>query len=342
MILEFRKHFASDNNSGVIPEVMKALNDVNQGHFPSYGEDPITYYANQEVCRVFGECESYFVFNGTAANVLALQVLLKPYQSIITAATAHIQESECGAPERFLGSKLQLCGTEDGKITVAQIKEKMIRMGDQHASQPKVISITQPTEYGTVYTIDELKEISAFAKKNNLYVHIDGSRLVNAATFLKVEPYEITKYADIVSLGGTKNGLLGAEAVLIFNEALQDDFKFIRKQGMQLAGKMRFLSAQIHAWLKNDVYKQYSKQACGMAKLLAEKLSEVDGVTITQQVETNAVFVKMPRAAIKAVREKYFFYVWDEHTFECRLMTSFDTKEEDVLDFVKHVADAVK
>jgi threonine aldolase len=335
MSLEFRKHFASDNNSGVIPEVMSELQSINQGHFPSYGADPITEMARQEVSRVFGTCDSYFVFNGTAANVLALQTMLKPHQSVICAETSHLHESECGAPERFLGSKLQLCPSTDGKITVANIEEKMIRLGDQHASQPKVISITQPTEYGTVYTIPELMAIRSFADKHQLFVHIDGSRLVNAATYLKVEPSAITKFADIASLGGTKNGLMGAEAILIYNSNLKPDFKYIHKQAMQLAGKMRYLSVQFYAWLKNDTYKKYSLASCAAAELLGKKLSEIPGVTITQKVETNSVFVTMPKAALKAARETYFFYVWNEHTFECRLMTSFDTTTDDVESFAR-------
>lgn len=334
MKLEFRKHFASDNNSGVIVEVMSALNDINQGHFPSYGADPITEAARKEVNRVFGECDSYFVFNGTAANVLALQTMLKPHQSVICAETSHLHESECGAPERFTGSKLQLCPSDDGKIDVVRIKEKMIRLGDQHASQPKVISITQPTEYGTVYTLNEIKEIAMYAKANHLFLHIDGSRLVNAAIRLGVEPKEITQFADIVALGGTKNGLMAAEAVLIFNSALKSDFKFIHKQGMQLAGKMRFVSAQFLAWLTNDTYKKYARSAIDTASYLADLLAKINGVEITQKVETNSVFVKMPKSALKAAREKFFFYVWNEHTFECRLMTSFDTTKADVDDFV--------
>ncbi len=338
MNLEFRTHFASDNNSGVIPEVMDALQKINQGHFPSYGADPITNLAKKEIDRVFGQCDSYFVFNGTAANVLALQTMVKTYESIVCAETSHLQESECGAPERHLGAKLQLCPTTNGKITVNDIKQKMIRLGDQHASQPRVISITQPTEYGTVYTINELDEISKFAKENNLYLHIDGSRLVNAATFLKVEPSQITKYADAVSLGGTKNGLMGAEAVLIYNSKLKVDFKYIQKQTMQLAGKMRYLSVQFYAWLKDDNYKKYSMHACKMAELLATELKKVQGVEITQEVETNAVFVTLPKSALKPAREAYFFYVWNELTFECRLMTSFDTTANDVEKFSNIIA----
>lgn len=334
MSLEYRKHFASDNNSGVIPEVMQLLQEINHGHFPSYGGDPITDRARKEVSRVFGSCDSYFVFNGTAANILGLQTMLKPHQSVICAETSHLHESECGAPERFLGSKLQVCPTGDGKIDISQIEEKMIRLGDQHASQPKVISITQPTEYGTVYTLSELEAIRQYADKHKLYVHIDGSRLVNACHFLNVEPSAITKFADVVSLGGTKNGLMGAEAVLIFNSNLKEDFKYIHKQSMQLAGKMRYLSAQFLAWLKDDTYKKYSGSACAAAKLLGEKLNEILGITITQKVETNSVFVTMPKTALKAAREKYFFYVWNEHTFECRLMTSFDTTVADVEDFI--------
>ena len=333
MNLEFRKHFASDNNSGVIPEVLLELSAINHGHFPSYGADPITQAARKEINRVFGDCDSYFVFNGTAANVLALQTMLKPHQSIICAETSHLHESECGAPERFLGSKLQLCPTKDGKITVSDIQQKMIRLGDQHASQPKVVSITQPTEYGTVYSLSELQEISNYAKDNNLYLHIDGSRLVNAAEHLGLEPYEITKFADAVSLGGTKNGLMGAEAVLLFNSSLKEEFKYIQKQSMQLAGKMRYLSAQFYAWLKDDTYKKYAAHSCRMARELANELKKISGVEITQKVETNTVFVTLPREALKATRNEYFFYVWNEHTFECRLMTSFDTTIEDVNNF---------
>lgn len=338
-------HFASDNNSGVIPEVLKMLAEVNTGHVPSYGQDEFTQKANAEIERVFGKgtfCS--FVFNGTAANVLALKAMVQSYQAVICSEHSHLQNSECNAPEFLTGAKLLLCPSKDAKLTVDLIQKHMIRLGDQHSGQPKVISITQPTELGTVYSLDEIREIVNFAKKHNLYVHVDGSRLVQAASYLNLSPRALTRDlgVDIVSFGGTKNGLLGGEAILYWNKDWVEPLKYIRKQCMQLAGKMRFVSCQFTAWLANDKWKDYADHSCKMAKLLEASLKEISQVKITQKVETNVVFAILPKEIISSVRKKYHFYVWDEKTFECRLMTSFDTQPEDIREFIEVIRASLK
>tara|TARA_B100001248_G_scaffold262354_1_gene257718 strand:- start:201 stop:1262 length:1062 start_codon:yes stop_codon:yes gene_type:complete len=330
-------HFASDNNSGALPEIMQAMNDCNRGHVPSYGEDEFTKLANAEMQKAFGKCDIYYMFNGTAANVVALKSLLQPYEAVICSDVSHLQNDECGAPEANIGCKLLLCETTDGKLSPQSIEEKLLRLGDTHHVQAKVISITQPTEYGTTYTLEELQKLRDFAKAKNLYLHMDGSRLPNATIHLNCDLKEVVAGFDIISLGGTKNGLAGAEAILSFLPEKKDHLRYLRKQSMQLAGKMRFVSSQFYAWLVNDLWQDTARHVCGLAQELAAKLADLPEVEITQKVQSNAVFAKMPREVIKEVRKKYFFYVWNEKTWEVRLMISFDTKAEDVDGFVQAV-----
>lgn len=332
------KHFVSDNNSACLPEVMQALMDVNSGHLHAYGGEFITEKAHNRIRELFGDkAIPFFVFNGTAANVTALQALCRPYHSVICSEHAHIHKDECSAPEVIARTKLLLVPTEDAKIDISGIEKKLIRLGDQHCSQAKVVSVTQPTELGTVYSIDELKEIVRFAKSRNLYVHMDGSRLVTAAVYLGKTLKELTYDLgiDVVSFGGTKNGLMLGEAVIFFDKTLARDFKYIRKQNLQLAGKMRFISAQFIAWLKEGVWQKYARHSIEMAKILEKELKSISGIEVTQKVQTNVVFAKIPKSVISKVRKKYFFYVWDEHSFECRLMTTFDTEEKDIFAFTE-------
>ena len=332
-----RKNFASDNYSGIDPDVLKAINDANKGHEKAYGGDTYTQKAIDIFKKHFGEnVDVYFMLTGTAANVLGLSALLKPYQGIICAETAHINVDEAGAPEKYTGSKLLTVPTKDGKLTVESIKNHLSALGDQHKIQPKVISITQVTELGTLYTIDEIKKITEFAHANDLYVHMDGARLNNAAASLNTSFAALTKEAgiDLLSFGGTKDGMMLGEAVIFFNKELSKDFKYIRKQGMQLASKMRFIAAQFIALLSNDLWLKNAQHANNMARLLAEEIKKIPEIKISRETQANAVFAYIDPKLIPLLQEKYFFYVWDEITSEVRWMTSFDTTKEDILDFV--------
>ncbi len=334
----FKPGFGSDNHSGVHPAVFQAMSEVNVSHASSYGSDEITAQAEKIFRSHFGEMtKTFFVFNGTAANVLGLQTLVKPYQAILCSDVAHLNLDECGAPEKHLGCKLIPVPTTDAKLTPELLEVLLIRRGDQHAAQIKAISITQPTELGTVYSVNEIKALSEFAKKQGLFLHMDGSRLVNAAASLGVGLDEITVKAgvDVVSFGGTKNGLLFGEAVLFFNGKHCEDFKYIRKQGLNLPSKTRFLAAQFLAFLGSGLWRENATHALKMAQLLEQEIKEL--VHITQKVQSNAVFALIPKEIVSRLREKYFFYIWDEHRFEARLMMSFDTQREDVLDFAREL-----
>jgi threonine aldolase len=337
--------FASDNYSGVHPEIMNALNDANKGHASSYGADTYTEEAIHSFKKYFGEdIEVFFVYNGTGANVLALQAITQSYNSIICSDLAHINVDESTAPEKFTGCKLITIPTKDGKIYPVEIEEKIQRVNDQHHPQAKVISISQSTEYATVYSVDEVKAISAVAKKNKLIFHMDGSRLANAAVSLKKDFRSFTRDAgvDILSFGGTKNGLMFGEAVVFFKTELADHFKYFRKQGMQLHSKGRFIGAQFEALLKNDLWKRNAEHSNKMAQRLQKNLTTISGVEITQSVDANGIFAIMPETAISEMQKEYFFYVWNERTSEVRLMCSFDTTEEDVDNFTKKLKELLK
>lgn len=337
--------FASDNYSGVHPEIMNALQRANQGHVGSYGADPFTEMAVQKFKSFLGDdIEVFFAYNGTGANVLGLSAMTRSFDSIICSDLAHINVDESTAPERFTGCKLVTIPTRDGKIYPQEIEEKIQRVDDQHHPQVRVISISQTTEYGTVYSIDELKAISAVAKKHNLLFHMDGSRISNAAVSLKAEFRAFTRDAgvDVLSFGGTKNGMMFGEAVVFFNTELAKNFKYIRKQGMQLHSKMRFISAQFDALLTNDLWRRNASHSNGMAKLLEAEIRQSPKAKITQKVDANGIFVMLPPEIIPALQEEHFFYVWNDKTSEVRLMCSFDTTEEDVKSFGKKLRELLK
>lgn len=328
--------FASDNYAGVHPEIMDALFRANQGHSASYGADEFTTRAIQKFKALLGEdIEIYFAYNGTGANVLGLQAITNSFHSVLCSELAHINVDESTAPEKFTGCKLLPVPTRDGKIYPADIEPKIIRLDDQHHPQAKVISISQSTEYATVYSVDEIKAISALAKKYNLYLHMDGSRIANAAATLNENFAAFTRDAgvDVLSFGGTKNGMMFGEAVVFFNPELAKHFKYIRKQGMQLHSKMRFISAQFEALLSNDLWKRNAIHSNKMAKLLEKELLKTKSVQITQSVDANGIFAIFPSSVIPALQKEHFFYVWNEKTSEVRLMCSFDTTEEDVKSF---------
>ncbi len=331
------KSFASDNNSGIHPDILNAIAKVNEGHMVGYGDDEITQQANRKIAEIFGEdITPYFVFNGTGANVIALQSALKPFHSIITAATGHINCDECGAPAKFTGSMLKEIYTPNGKLTPELIAQHLHGFGDQHHSQPKVVYLSQSTEMGTIYTPEELKEICDYVHQHNMYVHMDGSRLVNACAKLNLGLRELSRDCgiDILSLGGTKNGMMIGESVIAFRPELAENLKFYRKQSAQLYSKMRFISAQYLAYFENDLWLKNARQANDMAGLLAKLLHEIPFVQITQKVESNAIFLTMPADVIRKIRESYFFYTWDETKNEVRLVCSWDTTEQDVRTFV--------
>jgi threonine aldolase len=332
-----KRGFASDNNAGVHPDILNEVISANIGHVTGYGSDIYTLQAQKLFNEQLGNtAEIFFVFTGTAANVLSLTSITRSWNSVITASTAHLEQDECGAPEKFTGAKVLAVESQDGKITSKLIEKHMHGFDFEHHSQPKVISITQTTEMGTVYTVREIKEIAGFAHSNNMFLHMDGARLSNAAVYLGLPFKAFTTDAgvDVLSFGGTKNGMMFGEAICFLKPGLSNDFKYIRKQGMQLASKMRFISAQYIAYFRNDLWKKCASHSNAMAKIMAEKLHQIKEVKITQPVQSNGIFIIMPTEVAERMREHYFFYPWNAKTSEYRLMTSWDTKEEDISEFI--------
>lgn len=325
--------FASDNNAGIHPDILKAIGDANVGHVVAYGSDPYTPKAVAKFRELFGDSvEVFFVFGGTGANVASLKACTDSFHGIVCAETAHINCHEAGAVEKFTGCKLLTLASDNGKITPEQIQTYLEQVGD-HLPLPKVVSIAQSTELGTLYSPKEIKEIADFAHENKMLLHMDGARISNAVAALDVPVSEITTNSgvDILSFGGTKNGMMLGEAVVIFDKKLAENFGRVRQQCTQLPSKMRFISAQFEAFFTDDLWLKNARHANEMARLLAEKLAEIPNVEITQKVETNIVFGEMPRKYVPALQEEYFFY---EEPRGLRWVTSFDTTEEDVEGFV--------
>ena len=332
-----KRGFASDNNSGIHPQILKALEKVNEGHVPGYGGDSYTAEAISILRNEFGDdTEVFFVFNGTGANVLGLSSLTRPFNSVICAETAHIQEDECGAPEKFTGCKLLAIETHNGKITPEQILPHLKGFGFEHHSQPGAISISQVTEMGTLYSPEEIKALAGLAHQHGMYLHMDGARIANAAVSLGLPFRAFTRDAgvDVLSFGGTKNGMMLGEAVLFFNPEMAKNTKYIRKQSMQLYSKMRFVAGQFIAYFENELWRQNAAHANRMAKLLETEISKIPQVQITQKVYANGIFATVPRKIIPLLQEKYFFYIWNEARSEVRWMCSFDTQENDIFEFV--------
>jgi threonine aldolase len=335
------RSFASDNNAGVHPKVLQAVAAVNRGHVVGYGDDPYTEAAIRKFKQHFGsDIEVFVVFNGTAANCLSLKAVTESYHAVICAEAAHIYTDECGAPEKFTGCKLIPIPTADGKLTVDAVRDAYHGIGDQHHVQPRVISITQTTEMGTVYTPREIRDLARFAHQRNMFLHMDGARIANAAVSLGLTLREATRDldVDVLSFGGTKNGAIGAEAVVFFDKKLSRDFLYLRKQGMQLASKMRFISAQLEALLSNDLWRKNAERANRMAELLQKEISKIPRVKIVYKVEANGVFAQIPRQAIAKLQKRYFFYVWDESRSVVRWMCSFDTTKHDIIQFVQYLS----
>ncbi len=339
------RSFASDNNAGVHPRILRAIAAANKGHVVAYGDDGYTQAAVKKFREHLGkDVAVFFVFGGTGANVLGLKAVTQPYHAIVCAETAHINVDECGAPEKFTGCKLLSVLTKDGKITVDQIKPFLHGVGFEHHVQPRVISISQSTEMGTVYTPGEIKTLADFAHKHKMLLHVDGARIANASVSLKADLKQITADVgvDIMSFGGAKNGMMYGEAVVFFDQTLAKDFKYIRKQGTHLASKMRFISAQFEAHLSDHLWRKNAAHANRMARILARELAKIPRIKITQKVEANGVFAIVPKRYVAPLQKKYFFYVWNEETSEVRFMTSFDTTEDDIRDFVALVKKTVR
>jgi threonine aldolase len=334
------RSFASDNASGVHPEVMDALVAANVDHALAYGDDAWTARATQRFREVFGApVEVCFVWGGTGANVVALQSLVRPWSAVVCTANAHIAVDECGAPERFTGAKLLPFPVVDGKLTPADIESAQVGRGDEHHSQATVVSITQSTECGTLYTVDELHALCATAHGLDMKVHLDGARLANAVAALDCDVRALTIDAgvDVVSFGGTKNGMMYGEAVVFCDPALGADAKFVRKQATQLPSKMRFVAAQFEALLGDDLWVRNAAHANAMAVRLAAATRDIPGVTLAREPVVNSVFVRLPAAAIARLQAESFFWTWDEAADEVRWMTSFDTTEADIDDFAATV-----
>ncbi|WP_312906582.1 threonine aldolase family protein [Tissierella praeacuta] len=334
------KMFMSDNNSGVHPNIIEAIINVNNGHDYSYGNDITTKKAIEKIRELLGvEADIYFVTTGTAANVIGLSGLLKPYEAVVCANTAHINVDECGALEKFSGSKILQISTENGKISKEEVIAFLHSLGDEHQSQPRIISISQTTETGTLYSIKEIKDLANFAHENNMLLHIDGARIANAVVALDTTFKEMITDTgvDLLSFGGTKNGMMIGEAIVSLNKDLSKGFKFYRKQGMQLLSKMRFVSAQFVAYLSNELWKENASNANNMGKYFADRLLEIPGVTLKSKPETNMLFVYMKKDLINSLQKEFDFYLIDEETNLIRLVTSFDTSKDDIDNFIEFI-----
>lgn len=333
------KHFASDNYSGVHPAIMQALVDANHGHVAAYGYDEYTQNFERLICHHFGgKAHAFAVFNGTGANVLGLQALMPRWGAVICSESAHIHQDESTAPQVVGGLKLLPVSTPDGKLTPLLIQSQLSHLESEHRAQPSVVYISQTTECGTCYTLQELTAICQMAHQHNMKVFVDGARLSNAAAYLQVgfKQMIFETGVDMVSFGGTKNGMMMGECLITFDEQMARSLRFLRKVNLQTASKMRFISAQFVALLTDELYLNNAKQANSMATLLANKLSAL-GITPIYQVQSNGVFVRLNQSVAQRVRQKYAFYDWDgfdEISPTVRLMCSFDTTQDEIDDFV--------
>ena len=330
------RSFASDNNSGVHPLVMDAVIKANENHAVGYGDDPWTAAAVTKIKEIFGEKASpFFVFNGTGANSVALQAVTRSFNSILCAETAHINVDECGAPGRMTGCAIVTIPTPDGKLTPELIKPHLHNFGVCHHSQPKVVYISQVTELGTVYTIEEVKAIADLLHAHNMYLHMDGARLANACAFLNCSMKQVTVDAgvDVLSFGGTKNGMMMGEAVVAFSPDIAENLMYFRKQSAQLASKLRYLSAQFIPYLENNLWLENAMKANLAATKLADIMKQYPQICFTQKIESNALFFTIPTEALRKLQEEYFFYMWNVEQNEARLVTSWDTTGEDIAGF---------
>ena len=335
------RSFGSDNNSGVHPRIMDAIIESNTNHAIGYGDDNWTRRA-EKAMKALLENESikpYFVFNGTGANVIALQACVSSFHSIICASTAHIAVDECGAPTRFTGCALKEIPTKDGKLTPELVTTELHGFGEAHHSQPKVIAISQTTELGTLYTKEEIKALADLAHKNNMYLFMDGTRLSNACVTANCTLKEMTSDCgvDIFTLGGTKNGLMMGEVLIALRPELEKNLQYYRKQTCQLYSKMRYLSAQFVPYLSENIWLENAHKSNDAAKLLASEMEKFDCIEITQKVESNSIFFIIPKEISNKLLERYFFYEWDAARHEMRLVCSWDTTQEDISEFISYL-----
>jgi threonine aldolase len=328
------KSFGSDNHSGAHPAVLRAIMDANSGDAVAYGADAWTERVTATLREAFHAEGAFLMLNGTGANVLGLSLLLRRHEGVICADSAHINTDECGAPEHFLGTKLLGVPTPDGKLTPELIAGRLAGRGDEHFVQPGVVALTQSTEFGTCYTLAELRKIADFAHTSDLGVYLDGARLANAAAYLDCPLAELAECADVLSFGGTKNGAIGAEALIVMRSGLAADVPYLRKQQTQLTSKMRFVAAQFGALLQDDLWRGSAAHANSMARRLAAGAAAVPGVEIVHPVQANAVFARLDPKHIAALQHDWFFHVWDEQESVVRWMAAFDTTEADVDAFV--------
>lgn len=336
-----KRGFGSDNHSGVSPEVLKAIANANVEHALAYGDDEYCARTTELFKHVFGQQAGvYYVFNGTGANVLCIDAMCRSHHAVVCSDTAHIHVDECGAPQRIVGCKLLTVPTPDGKLTPDLVRTQLHGFGFEHHSQPRAISITQSSELGTLYTLDEIRALADLAHGYNMYLHVDGARLANAAVALGHSFREMTTDCgvDCLSFGGTKNGLLMGEAAVILNPDLDKELKYRRKQMGQLCSKMRFMAAQFEAYLTEQdgepLWRRNAMHSNNMATLLFDEVSKVSGVKVMYPVQVNSVFVQLPREIWTELQKEYFFYDWDEANNVVRWMCSFDTTEEDIHSFV--------
>jgi threonine aldolase len=340
-----KRGFGSDNHSGISPEILQAIAAANVDHALAYGDDEWCARTEALFREHFGpQAKVYFVFNGTGANVLNIDAMCRSHHAVVCAETAHINVDECGAPQRVVGCRLLTVDTPDGKLTPQLVKTRLHGFGFEHHSQPRAISITQSTELGTLYSLDEIRALADLAHSYNMFLHMDGARLANAAVALGCSFKEVTTDlgVDCLSFGGTKNGMLMGESVVILNPVLDVDMKYRRKQMTQLGSKMRFMAAQMECYLESGMWRRNAEHSNRMAQLLRTEVEKVDGVKIVYPVQVNSVFAQLPRDVWHRLQERYFFYDWDEDADVVRWMCSFDTTEQDIYDFVNALRDEIK
>jgi threonine aldolase len=335
--MTLRRSFGSDNHAGVHPAVLRAIADANAGDAVAYGADAWTGQVTARLRDIFGADDAFLVLNGSGANVLGLSLLLRRHEAVICAESAHINTDECGSAERLIGTKLLLVPAANGKITPELIADKLSGRGDDHRSQPGVVAITQSTELGTCYTLAELRKIADFCQASDLRLYLDGARLANAAAYLDCSLAELAECADVLSFGGTKNGAMGAEALIVMRPGLAADAPYLRKQETQLTSKMRFVAAQFGALLHDDLWRANAAHANAMARRLADGTAAIGGVGIVHPVQANGVFARLCPRHIAALRRDWTFHLWDEHESVVRWMTAFDTTEADVDTFLTSI-----
>ena len=332
-----QRGFGSDNHSGICPEVLAAIEAANDGHALAYGDDELTARFNERIRQLFGpSSQPFLVFNGTGANMLCIDAMCRSHEAVVCAETAHINVDECGAPQRLVGCRLLTIDTPDGKLTPDLVATRLHGFGFQHHSQPKAISITQPTELGTLYSPDEIATLAHLAHQYGMFLHIDGARLANAAAALHCSFSQLTTDlgVDCLSLGGTKNGLLMGECAILLNQTLAHDTAYRRKQMTQLGSKMRYMAAQMLAYLTDDLWLRNASHSNMMAAQLGQAVASLPNLKIVYPVQANSVFAQLPRHVWKQLQQEYFFYEWDETHDVVRWMCSFDTTVDDIDRFV--------